>query len=172
MKKIITLIALVLMPFAISAQSSNLDVRQNEYPIIDALLDSNWSGAGHLMGKDATFTMDWKRVLSNKFIKLEFQNKWISEDDERIIFKATALYQIVNNNMLVGSWFDNRGMILPLSGTINENELTILWGNEDTEMGKTIYYYNKATKKITVADFVMTEGKYAAFGSATYVKND
>jgi len=168
MKKYITVFVLVIISLGLNAQSGNQDDKQGEYSIIAALIDKNWTGAGILMGKEATFIMDWQRVLGNKFIKLEFQNKRKSGDNEYIVFKATAFYKMVNDTMVVGNWFDNRGMTFPLKGSINENELAILWGNEETEMGKTIYHHKKDNNEIIVEDFVKKNGKYSNFGSATY----
>ena len=172
MKKYITLIVLVIISFGLNAQSSDQNDKQREYSIITALVDNKWTGSGVLMGKEATFMMDWQRVLSNKFIKLDFQNKRKSGDNDYIVFKATAFYKIVNDSTVVGNWFDNRGMTFPLKGSIRENELTILWGDDETETGKTIYHYSKDNNNITVEDFVRNNGKYYNFGNATYFIED
>jgi NRPS condensation-like uncharacterized protein len=191
MKKYRTLIALVVASLMLNAQSDktsklvmgesnseigildddNPDYKNEEHSIITVLVNKNWNGIGMLMGKKATFTMDWQRVLGNQFIKLEFQNKRKSGNTEDIIFRATAFYKIVNDTMVIGNWFDNRGISLPLKGSIKENELTILWGNDETEMGKTIYRYT-SNNEITVKDFIMNNGKYIKFGYATYNTKD
>ena len=164
MKKSITVIISIIVSLVLNAQND----KQREYSILTALIDKNWTGNGVLMGKEATFTMDWYRVLDNNFIKLEFQNTRKSVNNEDIIFRATAFYKIVNDTMVVGNWFDNRGMTFPLKGSIKKNELIIFWGNDETEMGKTIYHYINDNNEITVEDFVMNNGKYLKFGNATY----
>ena len=168
MKKYITTLVFVIISLGLNAQSGNQENKQKEYSIITSLIDKNWTGSGFLMGEEATFTMDWQRVLNNNFIKLEFENKRKSENNEYIVFSATAFYKIVNDTMIVGNWFDNRGMTFPLKGSIKKNELTIIWGNDETEMGKTIYHYINHNIIITVEDFVMNNGKYYKFGNATY----
>jgi hypothetical protein len=168
MKKSITVIILIIVSLVLNAQND----KQREYSILTALIDNNWTGNGVLMGKEATFTMDWDRVLDNNFIKLEFQNTRKSVNNEDIIFRATAFYKIVNDTIVVGNWFDNRGITFPLKGSIKEDELTILWGNDGTENGKTIYHYIMDSNKITVEDFIMNNGKYSKFGSATYDTKD
>ena len=187
MKKYTTVIVLIVASLLLNAQSDKIsksDKRESnseigilntdnpgsenkEHAIITALVNKNWNGTGMLMGKKATFTMDWQRVLDNQFIKLEFQNKRKSENNEDIVFKAIAFYKIVNDTTLIGNWFDNRGISFPLKGHVKENELTIHWGNDETEMGKTIYQYTNNTI-ITVEDFIMNNGKYYKFGNATY----
>jgi len=191
MKKHISVIILVVASLTLNAQSDktpksvveetssgigildadNPDYKNEEHSIITALVNKNWNGIGMLMGKKATFTMDWQRVLGNQFIKLKFQNKRKSGNTDDIIFRATAFYKIVNDTMVVGNWFDNRGMSLPLKGSIKKDELTILWGNDETEMGKTIYHYT-SNNEITVEDFIMNNGKYIKFGYATYNTKD
>ena len=164
MKKFFTITALVIITSGLNAQQEYI---RKEYSIIAALIEKNWNGSGVLMGHEATFSMDWQRVLNNKFLKLEFQNKRKSEDDLQIVFKATAFYKIVNDTMVVGNWFDNRGVTFPLHGSISENEMTILWGTEETEMGKTIYRLT-TNNVIAVEDYIFSNGKYSKFGSAAY----
>ena len=171
MKKYIPIVALVFAVLGLNAQSSDQNGTQKEYSIITALIEKNWTGSGVLMGKEATFKMDWQSVLSKKFIKLEFQNKRKSGDDEYIVFRATAFYKIVNDTLVVGNWFDNRGVTFPLNGTIKKNEMTILWGNDETERGKTIYSHTQ-NNTIVVEDFIMSNGKYLKFGRATYSPKD
>ena len=164
MKKTIALFILIVVSLSINAQNNI----QKEYSILTALINKNWTGNGELMGNEATFTMDWKSVLDNKFIKLEFQNKRKSSNNKDIVFSATAFYKIVNDTMVVGNWFDNRGTTFPLKGAITENKITILWGSEETETGKTIYQYISESDKVIVEDFIMNNGRYAKFGYATY----
>ena len=162
MNKAFTLIIFSIVSLTLNAQNNN----QKEHSILTALIDENWTGEGILMGEEATFSMKWNRVLDSKFIKLDFQNKRKTNNDQDIVFRSTAYYQILKDTMIVGHWFDNRGISFQLNGVIKEDELTIFWGNEETEKGKTIYHYDG--KKISVEDFILNEGKYAQFGSATY----
>ncbi len=172
MKKFITIVVWCIISLSLNAQSGNLDSEQEEYSIIRALTETNWIGSGVLMGKEASFKMDWQTVLNDRFLKLEFQNKRKSGDNEYMVFKATAFYKIVNDTMVVGNWFDSRGITFPLRGSVRNNEMTILWGNDETEMGKTIYRYIKDKDEIVVEDFVMNNGKYLKFGNATYFTKD
>jgi len=121
---VIPIIVLIIITFELYPQSGQ-DDNPKEYSIIDELIDECWTGSGTLMGQEAIFTMDWQRVLGNKFIKLEFQNERKTKDNEPIVFRATAFYKFVNDSTVVGNWFDNRGMTFPLKGNIRDNELTI-----------------------------------------------
>lgn len=169
-KKLI-LSTLLVAPFFLFGQehsnTTTLDTNSKKQSIVTALVNTNWDGVGMLMGKKATFTMNWQKVLGKQFIKLEFQNKRTPENSEAIVFKATAFYKIANDSTITGNWFDNRGMTFPLKGHIKENELTMFWGSDTTEKGKTIYRHPNNTT-ITVEDFILTNGEYYKFGSATY----
>jgi len=171
MIKHLALLVLVFASIRLHAQNNKQDIERGRQPILKALLQNNWTGTGVLMGNEATFRMEWQKVLHNKFLKLEFQNKQKSGENEYIVFDATGFYKIINENTIYGNWFDSRGISFPLEGTINETELTIFWGNEDTEKGKTIYRYVN-DNKITVEDFVMNNGEYFKFGNATYSVKD
>ncbi len=170
MKKHLATLFLIITTLSLNAQSEHQNNRQEELAIIAALVNNNWSGTGTLMGKEAKFTMNWQKVLNSQFVKLEFQNEQKSGDNQSVVFKATAFYKIVNGEV-VGHWFDNRGVTFPLKGSVNESELVILWGDDQTEKGKTVYHYVKNTNEITVEDFVLNDGQYFKFGNATYKAN-
>ncbi len=186
MKKLILITSLVIASQILSAQSyktstsdmkevnSKIEVLGNkneQNSIITVLVDKNWNGIGMLMGKNATFTMNWQNVLNNQFIKLEFESKRKTGDSKAIIFKATAFYRIVNDTTVIGNWFDSRGVSFPLKGSVKANELIIFWGSEETEMGKTIYS-NSNNNEITVEDFIKIKGTYTKFGYAIYKAKD
>lgn len=160
MKNFTTLIFLVFTSILLNAQN-------NESTILEVLTNTKWEGTGMLMGKKATFAMDWQSVLNNQFIKLDFQNKRKSSDSKDIIFKATAFYKIVDGTKIIGNWFDNRGVTLPLKGSVNNNSLIIFWGNDESEKGKTIYSHTD-NNEIYVEDFIFNNGEYIKFGYATY----
>ncbi|SNY99933.1 hypothetical protein [Flagellimonas pacifica] len=167
MKHIISVLLLTFVPLLLSAQETN----PKEHSFFTPLIDKEWTGNGILMGKDATFIMNWERLWEGKFIKLQFQNNQKLEDNNEIIFMATAYYQIVNEMDVRGHWFDSRGISFPLRGTIDKNTMTILWGNEDTEQGKTVYHHQRDSDNVTVEDFILNKGEYFKFGSATYTIN-
>ena len=119
------------------------------------------------MGKAAQFTMHWSSVLDGSFYKLDFENRRQGEGSSEIIFKAQAHYRVIDSTLIVGTWLDNRGVILPLSGTVTENRLMINWGDHNTEMGKTNYHLSSA-EIIEAEDYVQKDSTYHQFGTATY----
>lgn len=168
MIKQITLVIFITIPLRFYAQKESQKVDINKYAIITALTKQDWKGSGNLMGKEATFMMKWEKVLNNEFLKLEFENKRKSDDNTYIPFKANAYYKIIEDK-IEGHWFDSRGVSFPLSGLLQNNSITIFWGTEETEKGKTVYTYTKL-ENIVVEDFIFKNGEYLKFGKATYIK--
>lgn len=149
-----TLSAILLMAQFVSAQDFFKNISQHK-----------WIGSGKLLGSTASFQMDWEPILDGKFYKLSFQNQ--REESKEFIFKSMGVYQPKNDGTFTGTWFDSRGYSFPLEGHFTENELTVHWGNPETEEGKTIYSIGKDSM-ISVIDYVLKEGKLVPFGNAIY----
>ena len=67
----------------------------------------------------------------------------------------------------VGTWFDSRGVVLPLRATADQTTLTTNWGTPDTEQGRTVYRPS-AKSELVVSDSVLTDGEWHQFGRAKY----
>lgn len=128
-------------------------------------ITGQWTGMGSLFGQEATFTMHWENILENKFMKLTFMNQFKDKSGNEMSMHANGYYDLDQNK---GYWFDSRGMMLPLKLELNENSLTVLWGDASAEKGKTIYTLNKG--EIDVQDFVFRNDQYIPFGKANYKK--
>jgi hypothetical protein len=126
----------------------------------------NWNGKGTLFGTQASFSMEWGQVLNKKFIKLVFENKFEDQSGVERVMNAHAYYDLTS---MKGQWFDSRGMILPLRLEINDNMMTVFWGSDNTEQGKTVYSILDG-EKMNVQDYVLRNENYQAFGEAQYEK--
>ncbi len=158
-KKNYHLLTLLLLLFSYSMCGQN---------ILDKIKYTNWEGSGTLMGASATFKMSWTQELSDSFYHLNFENRRNVKNGSEIVFKAKAFYKVTNDSIVSGTWFDSRGISFPLKGKFLENELIIIWGNEQTEQGKTTYTYLDK-KKIVVKDYILNNEKYFQFGAAEYI---
>ncbi len=126
----------------------------------------NWEGSGTLFNFQASFKMQWNQVLNDKFMRLVFENKFTDPSGNERIMNAHAYYDLESKK---GQWFDSRGLILPLKLEIEDNMMTVFWGDESTERGKTVYSVIDGNK-INVKDFVFQKDVYQAFGEAQYEK--
>lgn len=156
------------------ASSGTVPSTTNGPPQEDTLLHQftgAWDGYGKLFGNEATFTMQWEWVLERQFIRLVFQNK--IEREGRIAHKldAQAYYKPIGAAQLEGTWFDSRGMVLPLQGSIEHHTLTMIWGTPETEQGRTVYRLLDRNR-IEVEDFVWRNDQWDQFGHALYKRSD
>ena len=162
MKRIITyLIASLLF-----VSGKNPDKDLYTYQNIEWLL-GEWDGNGQLFGNEASFEMIWRRVLNDQFLELTFQNKYMTKQGGSRTMNARAFYKHENDS-INGHWFDTRGVMLLLKGNVVADTVTILWGSDNTEQGKTIY--QKVDGEIRTIDFYLKERVYHQFGNATYKK--
>ena len=157
MKPVVALLLSILaIPAAIGAENTAKD--------FFARLTGDWQGAGEVRGMASAQKMSWEPVLEGKFLRLSFENHMTGDDGREWPFSAQAFYRIQDNGTITGTWFDSRGVSFPLSGDIGEDKtLTILWGTDDTERGRT--RYRLTATGLDVTDEVMTkEGSWRSFG--------
>jgi len=102
--------------------------------------------------------MNWEWTLDKKFVRLTFQNK---------VIKAEAFYQATGAKEYIGTWFDSRGMILPLKAGVEDSALVTLWSSPETEQGRTIYRLMDADK-LKVSDFFLKDNEWHQFGEVVY----
>ena len=149
--------------FAISAIASFAQSSQSFSEFIIGI----WVGQGTLFGQEAAFTMEWEHTLQTKFLRLAFVNSFKDQSGIERRMNAEAFYNLHENK---GYWFDSRGTMLPLKLELTEQSMTVLWGDEKTEQGKTVYT-TLDKDQVKVEDFVLKEGAYVPFGKARYEKS-
>lgn len=155
----------VLLTIAMVSLTSGLTAAQ-EATLFDQFI-GDWGGKGKLMNADAEFRMTWEWVLERNFVRLTFQNKMRGSDGTERMLKAQAFYKPQPSGDLTGTWFDSRGMVLPLKARVEHDTLTTLWGSPETEQGRT--EYRKLNEgRIEVKDFVLKNGEWRQFGHAIY----
>jgi hypothetical protein len=137
-----------------------------ETPFINNFIGS-WNGEGELLGAKAKFKMTWEWVLERQFTRLTFQNALVQDQGETVVLKAQAFYRHHGNERFQGTWFDSRGMVLPLEANVEDSALVTRWGSPETEQGKTIYRL-RSDGHIEVNDFVLKNNDWKSFGHAVY----
>jgi hypothetical protein len=141
-----------------------------EVPVLHQFI-GGWEGHGKLFGADAAFSMQWEWVLEQQFVRLTFQNKMQSGDGTVRILKAQAFYKPIGAGQFEGTWFDSRGMVLPLQGSAADTTLTTLWGTPEIEQGRTVYRL-LGEGQLEVEDFVLRGDQWQQFGHALYRRMD
>ncbi len=156
-------LALLTIPIAPLCTSR---VLAQEHSVIQQFIGA-WEGHGTLFGTDATFTMKWEWVLERRFLHLTFKNQTRSRDGTERILRAQAFYLPIGEGRFEGTWFDSRGMVLPLQGSAEQTTLTTLWGTQETERGRTVYRLLNESE-LEVEDSVWRGDQLHEFGRATY----
>lgn len=129
-------------------------------------LSGEWTGLGKLFGGDASFTMKWEPALNGKFLRLVFQNNYTA-NGKNYVMDAEAFYKQVSDTSFTGTWFDSRGMVLPLRSVIRNNTFITEWGSAETERGKTEYELTDKNN-LEARDFIWRNGQWQFFGQASY----
>lgn len=143
-----------------------MPARAQDPSIVDTLI-GEWEGQGELFGIPAAFQMKWEWALEKKFLHLTFQNSFRRANSAKQTLQAQAFYRPQGNDSLSGTWFDSRGMVLPLEASIEGALVNTLWGTPEIEQGRTEYHIMGPTQ-IEVKDFVLRDGVWHQFGQATY----
>ena len=127
----------------------------------------SWKGAGTLFGQKASFNMRWENELNSSFVELTFENRFSDKSGVERVMNAIAYYHLERKK---GHWFDSRGVMLPLDLQIDNLTMIVLWGDEGSERGKTIYSFLDK-EHLSVEDFVFKDDSYVPFGKALYIKD-
>lgn len=135
------------------------------------LFRGSWSGSGQLFGAEARFEMKWEMALNNQFVQLTFKNSFKDSGGRERTLKAQAFYKSMGEGRYRGTWFDSRGMVLPLESTFEDSVLTTLWGSAESENGRTVYSIH-ADDTIEVDDYINKDGEWQKFGHAVYHRID
>lgn len=157
-------------PYSKAAFLSIVIVAMSADPLSAQALDpflGVWEGRGRLFNMDAGFHMTWERVLGGRFVRLTFRNSIPGTDGSSRSLDAQAYYKLDDDGRINGTWFDSRGMVLPLRGSVEGDALIIHWGSPETEEGRTEYRFVDETR-IIVEDFVLRDGDWHHFGHAAY----
>ena len=105
-----------------------------------AQIAGEWQGTGEVRGMASVQQMSWQPVLDGSFLRLTFDNCMTAADGKEWRFQAHGYYRIRDD------------------GT-----MTILWGTDDTERGRSSYRIE--ADELQVTDEVLSrEGEWRVFG--------
>jgi hypothetical protein len=122
-----------------------------------------WQGTGEVRQMAADMRMTWEPVLDGQFHRLSMENQMTGKDGQTWHFKAQAYYRVLEEGTITGTWFDSRGISLPLAGRVEGDAMTIDWGTPEIERGRTTY--RLAGDGLEVTDEVHgKDGALAVFG--------
>lgn len=146
------------------ALSTATVAQQTAAPGFGARIAGDWRGAGEVRGMTADMTMRWEPVLDGQFLKLSMENLMSAQDGKTWHFKAQAFYRIGADGAVAGTWFDSRGISLPLAGRVDGDLMAIDWGTESSpERGRSSYRLSADALEVT-DEVYSREGVLTVFG--------
>ncbi len=130
-------------------------------------LAGTWQGTGTTSGMPSVQRLQWEPVLDAAFVRLTLENRMTMTDGKEWRFQAQAFYKVSPDGRIAGTWFDSRGLTFPLAGSVDDaGVLTIDWGSDDTERGRS--RYRIADGALEVTDEVQgKDGALSVFGQST-----
>ena len=154
--------ALILGASPTSAQESSGS--DTHLPDVFSALEGVWAGTGTLMGRQASFEMEWD-IQEGGFVELRFKNFFVDASGALTpVLEARALYR-PSGTTAVGVWIDTRPQRLQLESEISQSAVITDW-IAPTERGRTEYRIEDGG--VTVRDYVEVDGEMQLFGEAHY----
>ena len=123
----------------------------------------HWSSDCDAWGVPATCTATWSVGKHQSHLVQDYA---ISRQADGVqIFAGRGLYRF-DNAAVDGVWEDSRGVIQHLSGTYDNGQLKVIWGDAQTEIGRSIYTFDDNV--LSVRDAVLTDQGWREFMSIDY----
>lgn len=129
-------------------------------------LQGEWSGSGTMFGSNASFQQSWRPALNGVFTTLHLQVRFAGENGTNLAFEGTGYYKDQPDGTLSGVWLDSNGDLFPLQATVEAKTLTVLWGNENTESGRSSYQLLEDGSLRVVDSVAEKDGSFREFASA------
>lgn len=122
-----------------------------------------WSSPCDAWGVAATCTSTWRGGLSADHVVQDYEI--VRAADQSPIFTGRGLYRLVDGTV-DGVWEDSRGVIQDLSGSYRGDVLRVIWGDAQTEIGRSIYTWEAGA--LSVQDSVLTDDGWRDFMTIDY----
>ncbi len=119
----------------------------------------------------ADIRMGWEAVLDGQFMRLNMENRMTGSDGKSWDFKAQAYYRVDKDGAIAGTWFDSRGVSFPLSGRVEGETMTIDWGAEAIERGRSSYRLTGDALEVT-DEVYSKEGELRVFGRTRLTRRE
>jgi hypothetical protein len=159
MRHVLRAVAAFVMAFAFQA------VQADESPAAAFFtkLAGHWQGNGEVRLMAADMRMHWEPVLDGQFHRLSMEDVMTGADGKSWHFKAQGYYRVQTDGTISGTWFDSRGISLPLTGRVEGDTMTIDWGTEAIERGRSSYRLGDGALEVT-DEVYAKEGELRVFG--------
>lgn len=120
-------------------------------------------------GTAAICKSSWTAGKHNSHVIQEYS---IHMESGALMFAGRGLYRFADGGKVTGFWEDSQGSIHPLDGAWDGTTLSINWGSEVTELGRSAYVFGEQGG-MTSTDWVLREdNEWHQFMTVTYSAED
>ncbi len=155
--------------FALALQAAQAE--ESPAAAFFAKVAGHWHGNGEVRQMAADMRMHWEPVLDGQFMRLSMENMMTGAEGKSWHFKAQGYYHVQKDGTITGTWFDSRGISQPLTGRVEGDTMTINWGTDEIERGRSSY--RLAGDALEVTDEVYSkEGELRVFGRTRLARGD
>jgi len=127
-------------------------------------LHGDWRGSGEVNQRPAELSLSFRPAFGGRGHHLQFANRMQTAPEQTWTFAAEALYLCTEPTRCRGHWYDNRGMVLPLSVQVEAHALRVEWGDASTERGRTVYRIDDGGALLIEDEVLSKEGAWRTFG--------
>ncbi len=157
MTKLMAIFGVLVTGFAATSANAQLPL---------SFLHGDWEGQGTTSGLAASIRHTWQSALNGQFTTLHLSNRMVGNDGQVFEFAGVGYYKVAAEDTVSGVWVDTQGLIRPLRGSLDNLTLTIIWGTEETELGRSVYRVSSADELEAVNSVRNESGDWQEFGRA------
>lgn len=124
-----------------------------------------WVGECKMQGQAVTCQSIWSLGHSKDQV---IQNYKISEPKSgKTLFTATGIY-LINDKIVSGLWYDSAGSHYRLTGTWDDDSMTVVWIGEGLDIGRSVYTFKEGNLRAT--DALLKGDSFSVFQQIDYGK--
>lgn len=123
----------------------------------------DWGSACDAWGVSAYCSSRWSEGLHSQHLIQEY--KIVREEDGALIFAGRGVYHF-EGSAVRGAWEGSNGAIHHIIGTFDDAALRVVWGNPETEIGRSEYSIENG--QLHVSDFVLDASGWREFMTIVY----
>jgi hypothetical protein len=162
-------LAFLLVVAPVVAQTGPQAAAEVTAPSLDWMV-GDWRGSGKHFGRDSVVTLTVRTVAGGAAYSMDYGVIVAAGGDQpEMRFAAHGVYQRAKGKKWHGRWVDNFGNLHDLSGVIDGQKMTTLWGSPATEIGRSTY--SLVDGKLRITDTSLNkDGVFNRFGESQLVR--
>lgn len=136
-----------------------------------AWMHGEWQGTGRMFDRPSEVTLSIGPALEGRETAMAYRARVAAADlQPQIRFEAHATFRLEGRNRLIGRWNDSAGNDHPIRGQVSGTEMTTIWGETRTEIGRSSYRLAPDGSMTVIDSVLQPDGSWRMFATASYRK--